>query len=154
MKIAVGSDEKTELTNFVVEYLKKKGHKVKLFGALVEPGALWSEVAWRVAKEVKEGRAREGIIMCWTGTGVALAASKVPGIRAVTVTDAKTTEGARKWDHANILCFSCFLDEDEVGKILDVWFSTPYSQDSEDVEGVKKLEEIERKYTKRSSATK
>lgn len=148
MKIAVGSDEKTETTDFVVEYLKKNGYQVKLFGALIKPKVLWSQVAWEVAEAVKDGKVKEGILMCWTGTGVAMAANKVPGIRAVTVTDAKTTEGARKWNHANILCFSCFLKPAVVKKILDTWFSTPYSQDKEDLEGIKKLKEVEKKYLK------
>ncbi len=148
MTIAVGSDEKTKTTDFVVDYLKKKGHKVKLFGALMKPKALWSEVAWEVAEEIKKGRAGEAILMCWTGTGVALAASKVPGIRAVTVTDAKATEGARKWNQANILCFSCFLSKTKVRKILDTWFTTAHSKDPEDVKGVKTLEKIEKKYSR------
>lgn len=87
MKIAVGSDEKTKTTDFVVDYLKRKGHEVRPFGALVirqpryrtvrgQPAdkALWSEVAWEVAEAVKSGKVEEGILMCWTGTGVALAA--------------------------------------------------------------------------------
>lgn len=148
MKIAVGSDEKTKTTDFVVEYLKKQGHEVKLFGALMRPKAVWSVVAQEVAEAVKDREVEEGILMCWTGTGVAMAANKVPGIRAVTVAEPKTTEGARKWDQANILCFSCFLNKRVVKKILDAWFSTPYSQDKEDLEGIKRLVEIEKKYLK------
>lgn len=148
MRLAVGSDEKTELIDWAVEYLKNKGHKVKLFGALVKPKALWSEVAWEVAEAVKDGRADEGILFCWTGTGVALAANKVPGIRAVTVTDAKTTEGARKWDHANVLSMSCFLPQKIAKEILDTWFATEYSKKPSDVLGINKVSEIEEKYSK------
>lgn len=148
MKLAVGSDKKTKLTNWAIDYLKSKGHEVHLFGALVKPKALWSEVALEVAEAVKEGRAEEGILFCWTGTGVALAASKVPGIRAVTVADAETAEGARKWDHANVLAMSCFIDKEVAQGIFDAWFSTEYSQEPDDVEGIKKLTEIERKYFK------
>lgn len=148
MRIAVGSDEKTKLTDFVFQYLKDKGHEIELFGALAKPKAIWSEVGREVAEAVKDKKVNEGLIMCWTGTGVAMAANKVPGVRAVTVTDRKATEGARKWDHANILCFSCFLEEKTVREILDAWFSTPFSQDPQDVKGVEKLGEIEKDYSK------
>jgi len=148
MKIAVGSDEKTKTTDFVVKYLKENKHTVILFGALTKPKALWSVVALEVAEAVKNKIADEGILMCWTGTGVAMAANKVSKIRAVTVTNAKITKEARKWDHANILSFSCFLSEKKVKAILDAWFSTKYSSEKDDIEGIKKLEEIEKKYFK------
>ncbi len=148
MKIAIGSDEKTEITDFVIDYLEKKGHELQLFGSLKNPKALWSEVAWEVAEAVKNGKSKEGILMCWTGTRVVLATNKVPGIRAVTVADPRIAEGAKKWDHANILCFSCFLDQKIVKEILDTWFKTPFSQDPGDLEGIKKLKEIEEKYLK------
>jgi ribose 5-phosphate isomerase B len=148
MKLAVGSDEKTKLTDWTIEYLKKKGHKVQLFGALVKPKALWAQVAWEVAEAVKEGRADEGILFCWTGTGVALAASKVPGIRAVTVTDAKTAEVARKWNHANVLSMSCFLPQKAAKAIIDTWFSTDCSKQPDDMAGIEILNEIEEKYSK------
>src|SRR5712664_1276025 len=79
LKLAVGSDEKTLLTDFVVEELKKSGHHVLLFGSLKGEVLGWPDVGEKVALEVSRGRADQGVLFCWTGTGVTIAANKVPG---------------------------------------------------------------------------
>lgn len=146
MKIAIGSDEKRFITDYVLEELKKRGHEVELFGSLVtgQPTS-WPTVGQQVAETVADRRAEEGILFCWTGTGVAIAANKVPGIRAALCFDAETAKGARLWDHANILVMSLRSTSDVVAKeILDAWFSTSYAESER--ETVKLISEIERKY--------
>jgi ribose 5-phosphate isomerase B len=106
MKIAVGSDEKTHLTDLIAQELDKRGYAVELFGPLKNENMDWPHVAERVAERVAQGEADEGILFCWTGTGVSLAANKVPGIRAALCHDAETARGARLWNRANILCLS------------------------------------------------
>ena len=82
MKLVVASDEKTHLTDFVVDYLKKKGHKVTLLGDLVEKNGKWVEIGQEAAKKVTSGKANQGVLFCWSGTGICMAANKVKGIRA------------------------------------------------------------------------
>jgi len=149
MRIAIGSDEKTKTTEDVVDYLKSQGRDVALFGALVKPlpagrqvKANWVDVAKEVALTVKNRKADEGILFCWTGTGVAMAASKIPGIRAATVSDLKTAKNARAWNHANILALSCFMPAKKAVKIVGTWLKTPYSTDPDDLESIKKLERL------------
>ena len=101
MKIAVGSDMKTHLTEVVVDDLKKRGHEVEAFGALIKTPALWSRVAVEVAEQVAAGNYAQAVLFCWTGTGISLAANKVRGIRAALCHDAETARGARKWNDAN-----------------------------------------------------
>ena len=145
MKLAAGSDERTHLTDFVVEELRRRGHDVELFGPLTGEPLLWPEVARRVAERVASGKVQEGVLFCWTGTGVCIAANKVPGIRAALCADAETARGARKWDHANVLALSLRLTPEAVaGEILDAWFSTPFSE--EEVPTVALVSAIERKY--------
>jgi ribose 5-phosphate isomerase B len=79
LKIAVGSDEKTVLTDFVVEELKKRGHAVTLFGPLKGEVMGWPDVGEKVGLDVSKGRADQGVLFCWTGTGVTIAANKVSG---------------------------------------------------------------------------
>ncbi|RMF30993.1 MAG: RpiB/LacA/LacB family sugar-phosphate isomerase, partial [Bacteroidetes bacterium] len=75
----------------------------------------------------------QGILFCWTGTGISIAANKVPGIRAALCTDAQTAEGARKWNDANILCMSLRLTSEEVAReMLEAWFASEPSSDPED----------------------
>ncbi|MFC1934074.1 RpiB/LacA/LacB family sugar-phosphate isomerase [Chloroflexota bacterium] len=146
MRIAVGSDERTQLTDFVVEELKKRGHDPKLFGTLKGEPLSWVEVGERVALSVSQGHCQEGILFCWTGTGVSIAANKVPGARAALCFDGKTAEGARKWNQANVLAMSLRLTSKAIAlEILDAWFGTKWGT-GEDAENVAKLTNIEKKY--------
>lgn len=147
MKIAVGSDEKTHLTDYVIEDLSKRGFELELIGPLNDEELQWTDVAHRVAERVKEGECDQGIIFCWTGTGVTIAANKVPGIRAALCTDAQTAEGARKWNDANVLTMSLRAISQTVAKeILDSWFST--MPEEEEKPNIDKVSEIENKYFK------
>ncbi|MBI2935333.1 MAG: RpiB/LacA/LacB family sugar-phosphate isomerase [Chloroflexi bacterium] len=125
MRIAVGSDERTPLADLVIENLKKRGVSVCLHGALQEgEDANWPVVAERVALEVSQGVADQGVLFCWTGTGVSIAANKVSGARAALCDDAATAAGARRWNDANILCLG--LRRTSLGvaeEILDAWFA-------------------------------
>jgi ribose 5-phosphate isomerase B len=128
MKIAIGSDEATELTRAVIDELRQRGHEVLPFGPLAEgdPDSDWPLVASRVARAVARGEAEQGIACCWTGTGASIAANKVPGVRAALVHDAETARGARIWNHANVLALSLRATPIPiVREILDAWLSTP-----------------------------
>jgi len=153
MKIAVGSDERTHLTDTVVEELKKRGHEVELFGPLADRPMAWPDVGQAVAERVASGQADEGVLFCWTGTGVSLAANKVPGVRAALCDDPQTAAGARQWNNANVLCLSLRRTSEVVAKeILDAWFSTPYQPNPEDDACIAKIAEIERKYSQSGSS--
>ena len=147
MKLAVGSDERTHVTDAVVAELQTRGHAVELFGPLRDEKTLWPQVALQVAERVARGDADEGILFCWTGTGVAIAANKVPGIRAALCHDAETAKGARLWNRANVLCLSLRATSEVIAKeILDAWFATPLGTDPVDVACVQQVVEIENKY--------
>ena len=67
------------------------------------------------------------MVCCWTGTGVSIAANKVPGVRAALCGDAETARGARRWNDANVLALSLRATAPEVAReILRAWFSEPY----------------------------
>jgi len=147
MKLAVGSDERTHLTDRVVDELKTRGHAVELFGPLRDENLLWPDVAQQVAERVARGDADEGILFCWTGTGVSIAANKVRGIRAALCHDAETAKGAQLWNRANVLCLSLRATSEIVAQeILDAWFTTPLGTDPADVACVERVGEIEAKY--------
>ena len=68
--------------------------------------------------------ADQGLLFCWTGTGVSIAANKVPGIRAALCSDAETARGARRWNDANVLCMSLRLTAPTVAEeIIDAWLA-------------------------------
>ena len=149
MQIAVGSDERTHLTDGVLVELERRGVEVELYGALSPeaPESLWPQVGHNVAKRVTSGACQEGVLFCWTGTGVSIAANKVPGVRAALCADAVTAAGARRWNHANVLVMGLRLTSLQVAsEILEAWFSTPYG-DGEDAECVAGVAAIEESYT-------
>lgn len=124
MRIAVGSDERTSLTDHVVKELEQRGHDVDLIGVLSGEPLEWADVGRAVAEEVAAGRVDCGIGFCWTGTGFSIAANKVPGVRAALCTDSETARGARKWNDANVLVMSLRLTSQEIAdEMLEAWFA-------------------------------
>ena len=144
MRIAVGSDESTQLTDAVVEDLRERGHDVTLFGPLEGRSDPWPQVGAAVAA----GAADQGVLFCWTGTGVSIAANKVPGIRAALCHDAETARGARIWNHANVLVMSLRATPPVIAReMLDAWFATPPGEDADDQACVEQIARIESRYT-------
>ena len=90
-----------------------------------------------------EGGADRALLICGTGLGVAIAANKVPGVRAALCADAATAEGARRWNDANVLALSLrSTSEAELSEILDAWFAAQPSSDDDDRANVAHLDEI------------
>lgn len=149
MKIAAGSDERTSLTNATIERLHREGHELLLVGPLADQPAQWPQVARLVAEAVAEGRADRGLLFCWTGTGVSIAANKVPGVRAALCDDAETARGARLWNNANVLCISLRRTSEVIaGEILEAWLNTDYQPNPDDDACLAAVAEIERTYGK------
>jgi ribose 5-phosphate isomerase B len=148
MRLAIGSDEKTHLTDEVLHRLHEAGHVLDLYGPLAGDKHTWPKVAQSVAEAVASGAAEEGILFCWTGTGVCIAANKVPGIRAALCDDAETARGARLWNNANVLCLSLRrLSEIMAGEILTIWFDTKYQPNPEDDACLTQISQLESKYS-------
>jgi ribose 5-phosphate isomerase B len=148
MKIAVGSDERTHLTDMVIEELKKRGNELILFGPLAENDSNvdWPLTSSKTAEAVATGQADEGIVFCWTGTGASIAANKVAGIRAALCHDAETARGARIWNHANVLALSLRATSEAFAKeILEVWFTTPYSNDEWNCQQIERIQQLEQR---------
>jgi ribose 5-phosphate isomerase B len=144
MRIAVAADENTGVAEAVVAQLRDRGHEPLLHGALAEgerPDWAWASEA--AARDVADGRADQGVVCCWTGTGASIAANKVPGIRAALCGDAETAAGARRWNDANVLALSLRSTSEAVlAEILDAWFAAEPSPDDDDRANVAHLEEI------------
>lgn len=123
MKLVVAADEDRPVVAFIAKHLRDKGHDVRVLA----PSA-WARVAVDAAGEVARGEADQAVVCCWTGTGVAIAANKVPGVRAALCVDAPTAAGARKWNDANVLALSLrLLSEPVAAEILDAWLSEKYA---------------------------
>lgn len=129
MRIAVGSDERTSLTDAVRGDLRARGHEVVAVGPAAdeesEHDKQWAQVGREVGELVAGGVADTAVLFCWTGTGASIAANKVPGVRAALCADAPTAAGARRWNDANVLVMSLRATSVELAReMLDAWFST------------------------------
>ena len=123
--MAVGSDERTHVTDAVVNHLRGVGIDVELHGPLTGHPMDWVDVGHEVGQRVASGACEQGVLFCWTGTGVSIAANKVPGIRAALCPDVETAKGARRWNDANVLVMSLRATPEAVAKeICDAWLET------------------------------
>jgi ribose 5-phosphate isomerase B len=102
MRVAFASDDENDTTRAVVQALAGAGHEI------IRPAAAesWPDLGRFVGRAVAGGRADYGVVMCWTGTGTAIAANKVPGVRAALAWDPWVARGARLWNDANVLAMS------------------------------------------------
>src|SRR5919107_4985790 len=102
MRVAFECDDENETTKAVLQALADAGHEV------VRPDGSrsWPDLGRFVGRAVVDGRADYGVVMCWTGTGTAIAANKVPGVRAALAWDPWIAKGARLWNDANVLAMS------------------------------------------------
>ena len=145
MRISVSADERVGIADVVLEELRKRGHEPLPHGALNDPERDdWAWASESAARDVAEGRAEQGIVCCWTGTGASIAANKVPGIRAALCGDAQTADGARRWNDANVLALSLrSTSEAGLTEILDAWFAGEPSPDPDDRSNVEHLAELD-----------
>ena len=146
MRIAVSSDERTGVSVAVVDALRERGHEPLLHGALAEEQRDdWAWASEAAARDVAEGRAEQGVVCCWTGTGASIAANKVHGVRAALCGDAETARGARQWNDANVLALSLrTTSEALLAEILEAWFAGAPSDDPDDRANVEHVMELDR----------
>ena len=145
MRVSVSADERVGIADAVLEELRRRGHEPIPHGALSDSERDdWAWASERAARDVAEGRAAQGIVCCWTGTGASIAANKVPGIRAALCVDAQSAAGARRWNDANVLALSLrATSEAELTEILDAWFAAEASRDEGDRSNVEHLAELD-----------
>jgi ribose 5-phosphate isomerase B len=121
MRVAFGSDEGTPIADEIARAVSAAGHELVL-RVEDEP---WPDVGRQVGEMVAAGEADRGIVCCWTGTGVSIAANKVPGVRAALCTDAETARGARRWNDANVLALGLRLTTPATAvEMLDAFLRT------------------------------
>jgi ribose 5-phosphate isomerase B len=144
MRIAVAADELTGVAEAIAAELEARGHELIRHGAYA-PGERddWAWASEAAARDVAGGRAEQGVVACWTGTGASIAANKVDGVRAALCGDAQTAAGARRWNDANVLALSLRLTSAaSLAEILDAWFAGAPSADPADAANIAHVDEI------------
>jgi ribose 5-phosphate isomerase B len=151
-RVAIGSDTTHPVADGIAATLERAGCTVVRCGAVGAPDMPWPDVAEQVARLVASAAVDDGIVCCWTGTGVSIAANKVPGIRAALCGDAETARGARRWNDANVLALSLRATSAAVAQeIVDAWLAAS-GVDASEQANIERVGDIERRYRERAVA--
>ena len=129
MKIALGADHAGyELKDRIKGYLQQKGLEVLDEGTCSGESVDYPDYARLVSRDVSERRANLGILVCGSGIGMAMAANKVAGIRAVNASSEQEAQLSREHNNANVLTLGArILEEDQALAIVDKWLATPFA---------------------------
>ncbi|MFI5103893.1 MAG: ribose 5-phosphate isomerase B [Terriglobales bacterium] len=129
MKIALGADHAGyELKDRIKRYLQQKGLEVLDEGTFSGESVDYPDYARLVARDVSERRASLGILVCGSGIGMAMAANKVAGIRAVNASSEQEAQLSREHNNANVLTLGArILPQDQALAIVDKWLATPFA---------------------------
>jgi ribose 5-phosphate isomerase B len=145
MRIALASDhagytEKERLK----ELLTDLGVEFDDLGTVSEESVDYPDYARKVAEQVAQGRVAQGVLVCGSGTGMAITANKVPGVRAAVAWSEETARLARQHNDANVLAIGArTTPPDEIPKIVRAWFATEF-EGGRHAARVEKISEVER----------
>lgn len=130
MRVAIASDhggfeQKQELATFITQL----GHTVIDKGPTTDERVDYPDYAQSVARAIIDGNADRGVLVCGTGIGMAIAANKLPGIRAANVTSPRFAVLAREHNDANIIALSGrFVEVQENKATLSAFLETPFAE--------------------------
>ena len=148
MKIALGADHAGyELKDKIKQHLQQQGLQVQDEGTNSGESVDYPDYARMVGHDVSEQRADFGILVCGSGIGMAIAANKVPGVRAANISTEYEAQMSREHNNANVLTLGArILKEDDAFKIIDKWLATQFAGGRHE-RRVEKITEIEKEET-------
>ncbi|MBV8619721.1 MAG: RpiB/LacA/LacB family sugar-phosphate isomerase [Curvibacter sp.] len=119
MKIAIGCDEAAcDMKEAIQRMLLEQSHELLDFGTHDHQPVLYPDIGVAVAEAIRQGRAERGLLFCGTGIGMAIAANKVPGIRAAQAHDTYSAQRASKSNDAQILSLGARVVGLELAKVI------------------------------------
>ena len=145
MKIAIASDhagfeEKERLKPLLTEL----GIQFEDLGTVSEASVDYPDYARKVGDEVRSGHVEQGLLVCGSGTGMAIAANKVPGVRAAVAWNEETARLAREHNDANVLALGArTTPNDQLPGIVRAWFAAKFDAGRHG-RRVEKITEIEK----------
>jgi ribose 5-phosphate isomerase B len=127
-KIAVGADHAGfELKNKIKAHLEQQGYEVDDRGTSSNDSVDYPDFARSVGEDVADKQAAFGVLVCGSGIGMAIAANKVPGVRAANVTSENEAQLSREHNDANVLTLGArILDESKALSIVDKFLNTDF----------------------------
>ena len=128
MKIVIASDHAGyALKEKIKQYLAEKSYEIIDCGTDSEASCDYPVFAKALCKNITDGNAELGILVCGTGIGMSMAANKVKGIRAAVCSDYFSTKFTRAHNDANVMCIGArVMGEGLCMELVDVFLSTPF----------------------------
>lgn len=128
MKIALGADHAGFLLKeFLRGELEKAGHEIVDFGAHSPDSTDYPDYARKVAAAVAEGRCDRGVLVCFTGVGMSIAANRRRGVRAALAYNADVVELTRRHNNANVLALGAkYVSPAQAREWLKIFLETPF----------------------------
>ena len=141
MKFAIGFDHAgVTLRERALEALDSLGHEALDCGTTDD----YPDIALTVARAVRDGEAERGVLICGSGAGVAVAACKLPGIRAAVAHDTYTGHQAVEHDNVNVLCLGARVVGPELAaSVLAAFAGASYSGAERHVRRLAKVQAME-----------
>ncbi|CAN5344720.1 ribose 5-phosphate isomerase B [soil metagenome] len=145
MKIAIGADHAGfEEKNKIKKTLDDIGVEYTDMGTNSTESVDYPDFARKVGEAVADGEYDRGILVCGSGTGMAIAANKVPGIRAAVAWNEEIARLSRQHNNTNVLSLAArFIPDEEQEKIVKAWIETDFEGGRHE-RRVEKIEQIEK----------
>jgi RpiB/LacA/LacB family sugar-phosphate isomerase len=149
MRIAVGADHAGfDLKQDLVARLTQQGHDVLDAGTHSRAPVDYPDYADAVARAIRESQADRGLLVCGSGAGVSIAASKFPGIRAAVCHDTYTAHQAVEHDDMNVLCIGARVVGSALAlEIVTAFLGARFSDEDRHRRRLDKVLAIEKRFT-------
>ena len=148
MKISIGCDHSAlDLKNELINYLKEKNYEICDRGTYTKDSCDYTDFGYRVAKDVQEGLADRGIVICFTGIGMSIIANKVKGVRCALVGSKDAAMLTREHNDTNCLALSAKYTGYQLAKeIVDIWLNTEFSNNERHLRRINKITKYEEEF--------
>ena len=146
-RVAIGADHGGfELKAELIRFLQAKGLEVADLGTHSPEPCDYPEIGYRVASAVAQRRFDRGILLCKSGIGIAIAANKVPRIRAAVCGDTFDAERSRVHNDANVLVMGAEkVRAARARRIVEAWLATPFEAGGRHERRVRQIAAIEKR---------
>ena len=148
MRIAVGADHAGfEMKRDLAAAMAQQGHEILDLGTHSSAPVDYPDIAEAVAMAIRNGQVDRGLIVCGSGAGVAVAASKFPGVRAAVCHDAYTARQAVEHDDLNVMCLGARVVGPALARVLaEAFISATFSAEDRHLRRLAKIDAIESKF--------
>jgi len=152
MKVVVGSDHAgLVIKQDIAAFLQGDGHEVLDVGTYSADPVDYPDSAQAVGQAVLDGRAERGVLVCGSGVGASVAASKIPGIRAAVCHDGYSAHQGVEHDDMNVLVLGGRIVGPALAReLVRAFVAARFSNDERHVRRLAKVKAIENRYSKAS----